>query len=97
MSTLVVLTAKAKSENVDAVKALFKEIIPDTRSYDGCREITVYQNMDSGGTFVAVENWESRPHYEKYLAWRTESGVLDKFVEMLEEAPDIQYYDAIDA
>ena len=26
---------------------------------------------------MSYERWESRDHYQKYLAWRTETGVLN--------------------
>ena len=32
---------------------------------------------------MMYEQWSTRPSYEAYLAWRTETGALDEFVEML--------------
>jgi quinol monooxygenase YgiN len=97
MAILVLLSAKAKPENVDSFQALIKEIFPDTRSYDGCQELNLHLNMDDSRTFLVVGRWDSRPHYEKYLAWRVETGLLARFEALLEEAPSIQFYEVVDA
>ena len=68
MATLVQLEAKAKPECVQEVIDLLRPRLPETRDYDGCQEITAYLN-DDGHTFVFVELWDSKEHYDKYLAW----------------------------
>jgi len=50
-----------------------------------------------GRTFVFVERWDSTAQYERYLAWRTETGVLDQLVSMLDGEPSIRYFEAVDA
>jgi putative transposase len=35
----------------------------------------VYFNTEDGSNMVVVEHWDSRSHHEKYLTWRTETGV----------------------
>jgi quinol monooxygenase YgiN len=46
---------------------------------------------------VFYERWDSRQHYEKYLAWRTETGVADQLVAMLAAPPSIRYFERVDA
>ncbi len=41
---------------------------------------------------VFVEDWDSREQYEKYLAWRTERGDLEKLMGWLSGEPSIRYY-----
>jgi quinol monooxygenase YgiN len=72
-----------------------KRHIPDTRSYEGCQDITAYINEDDK-TIVMVEHWDSKAHYEKYLAWREETGVLSDFGALLEGAPMIRFFDVLD-
>ena len=43
------------------------------------------------------ETWDSKSHYEKYLAWREETGVLAEFVALLEGPPSVRYFVAVDA
>jgi quinol monooxygenase YgiN len=46
---------------------------------------------------VIVERWDSRRHHEKYLAWRTETGVMDKLGGMLAGPPSMRYFERADA
>ena len=71
MSCTVLLELKVKPGTGDEVLATMKSILPDTRSYDGNIGINVIRNLDDQDVLVLVEEWESKAHYEKYLAWRT--------------------------
>ncbi len=55
------------------------------------------RNQDDPDVLVAVEEWESKAHYEKYLAWRTETGVMDNLKELIAEPPSIRYFEPTDA
>ncbi len=97
MATLVLLEAKAKSASaVEELKELLKKRLPETRAYDGCQSITCFLG-DDARTFVFVEHWDSAQHYEKYLAWRTETGVLKQLTDRIEGEPSIRYFEALDA
>ena len=97
MSVMVLLEVKAKPESVEALKQTLKAILPSTRSYDGCLEVTPYSDLDDGQTLVAVEHWESRGHYEAYFAWREETGAMAKLATMLEVPPILRFFEAVDA
>lgn len=97
MAIAVFLEVQIKPESVDEMKAFFKEILPDTRAYEGCLGIDVYGNMDDGANLVLYERWESRSHYDKYLAWRQETGVVDQLGGFLAGPPSIRYYEPVDA
>lgn len=97
MTTTVMLEFKAKPDLGNGLVAKLKEILPDTRSYDGCQQIDVYQNNDDPDTCIIQGLWDSQGHYEKYIAWREETGVLAAFVEALEGPPNIRYFNKTDA
>ena len=97
MSVLVLLEVQVKPEVIPDMKSYMAEILPDTRAYDGCQRIDVYFNTEDTGSMVAVEHWDSRAHYEKYVAWRTETGVMDKIGTMLAGPPSFRYFEKIDA
>lgn len=92
MSVLVLLQLKAKPENADDISKYMKAALPDTRGFDGCNSITVHRDQDDSNNMVIVENWESRQHYETYLAWRTERGDMEKLGAWLSGEPTIRYY-----
>ena len=97
MSVVVLLEVQVKPEEVDNIKAYFKEILPDTRAYEGCQSIDMYGNLDESTNLVLYECWESRQYYEKYLAWRNETGVVEKLGSMLSGPPSIRYYERVEA
>ena len=96
MSVVVFLELQVKPEAVNDVKGMLKENLPDTRAYDGCQGLDVYDNMDETGNLVIYERWDSRPQYEKYLAWRTETGAMDRVGAMLKAPPSIRYFERVD-
>ena len=96
MSVLVLLEAKVKSEDISNMKSYMAEILPDTRAYDGCKSIDIYSNTEDTSSWVLVEHWESRAHHGKYIAWRTETGVVDKIGAMLTGSPNTRYFERID-
>ena len=96
MSVLVILEIKATPETIEEVKGTFAAILGDTRAYEGCQGVEVKENQDDPLNLVLFEKWESRAHYEKYLAWRTETGAIEAMGKMLAEPPSIRYFDALD-
>jgi quinol monooxygenase YgiN len=65
--------------------------------YPGCKDVHFYLQKDDPTVAVAVGHWETRGHYEKYLAWRTETGAIAKLGELVAAQPSIRYFDKIDA
>lgn len=97
MSVTVIAEFPVKEEKVEELKGLIKQVLPDTRAYDGCQGVDVKQDQDNKGTLVLLETWATRGQYEKYLAWRTETGLMEALGPFLAGAPSIRYFDAVDA
>ncbi len=96
MGILVQVEAVARPECVSQVVQLLKHGFPDTRSSEGCRDITAYLNED-GRTFVVIEHWDSKEQYRRYLAWRTEVGAMERLEALLEVPLNIRFFSAVDA
>ena len=65
----------------------------DTRAYDGCISVEVLVDQDNSDEFIIFMKWSSRPKYEKYFAWRNETGMAD-MLEPVSAAPiEIRHYD----
>lgn len=96
MGIMVLLEVAAKPESVDEMSEFLAARLPETREFPGCESITAYLN-DDGRTIVLVEHWDTQASYEKYTAWRQETGVLDTLASMLAGPPSIRYFDALDA
>jgi len=97
MSVMVLLEAPVKPDEVANMKSYSAEILPDTRVYDGCRGVDAYFDTGDTARLVLIQHWDSRAHHEKYLGWRTETGVMAKLRGMLAGPPSIRYFERVDA
>jgi quinol monooxygenase YgiN len=94
MTTQVILEFRAKPDYIEKVRRWLKGVLPDTRSFDGCVTLHVVQNQEDPASIVIIEQWDSRQHYEKYLAWRTERGDMKVFGDMMDGPPTIRFFDS---
>jgi len=96
MAIMVLLEARARADAVERVGAALPALIPVTRAYDECRGITAYTCADDG-QIVVVEYGETRAHYERDLASRTDTGVIASLVSMLQSEPRIRHVETVEA
>lgn len=97
MSVIVLFDAQVKPEAVGELKATLKKVFPETRVYDGCEGIDAFGNLEDGNNIVFYERWSSREHHQKYLAWRTETGFMEKMGAAFSAPPKIRYFEKVDA
>jgi quinol monooxygenase YgiN len=96
MSIVVLLEFRVTAEAVEETKKFFSKILPDTRVYPGCDGLDVYSSADDPTIFVFHERWHSKEQYQKYSAWRTETGSMDEFAKKLVGPPVVRYLDRLD-
>ncbi|MGR9091935.1 MAG: putative quinol monooxygenase [Gammaproteobacteria bacterium] len=97
MSVTVTLAVTAKPECRDDLIAMFTENFKQTRGYDGCIEVYMTRSHDDPNELLLVQQWETRPHYEHYLAWRAETGAVDQLAAMADGDASIRFFDRLDA
>lgn len=97
MTCMVMLEVRAKAGTGNDLINIFEQILPDTRAYDGCISVDVYQNQDEPDIVVLVEQWQTRAHYEKYFAWREETGAIAQLGQLLDGPPSLRYFDPSNA
>ena len=89
----VIVEIRAKKDTGNNLVSTFKKVLPLTRESDGIISIELVQNQDDPDVLVFIERWETRDHYEKYLAERTEAGALETLAELIEGELNIRYFD----
>ena len=89
----VVVEIRAKKDTGNSLVSIFKKVLPLTRESDGIISIELVQNQDDPDALIFIERWETRDHYEKYLAERTEAGALETLAELIEGELYIRYFD----
>ena len=93
MAITVMLEFSVLVERAEEFKILLRELLPDTRSYEGCLRVDVYQGHDNPGIIYLVEDWNSKEHQQKYQSWRNESGIAEVVGPYLVEEPKLHYFD----
>ena len=83
MQNLIIATFPAAEGKFDQLQAALIAALPETRAFDGCRSLDVYQEQGSQ-TFTIVEDWESFDHYDRYLQWRMQGGLAKLLDELLD-------------
>ena len=92
MSVIVTLEAELKKGCRKDLVTMLREFLPETRLYKGFIDISInFQRERSSVLFF--EEWESVEDYEAYLAWRGETGVMDRLGSVFVSAPNISYFD----
>ena len=89
---MITVIVEGKVTDNAAFDALMREILADTRAFDGCEGISVHRNQDDEAGILLIEHWDTRPQYEKYLKWREDNGTLAKIVALLEGAPSVRFF-----
>ena len=89
----VIVEIRAKEGTGNNLISTFKKVRPFTRESDGIISIELIQNQDDPDALIFIERWETRDHYEKYLAERTEAGALETLAELIEGELNIRYFD----
>lgn len=96
MATTVIVEIKAKPGVGDELLNTLEALLPDTRGYDGCIGLDTYRNQDDSNVLVLVSQWQTRGHYEKYLAWREEIGTFEQIDPMIDRPPSVRYFDSLE-
>jgi quinol monooxygenase YgiN len=96
MAVTVTLALAIKKERLDEFKGVIKDALPDTRAFDGCQSVDVYENHDKPGEIFLVERWDSKEHQQKYIAWREETGMMDALGTFLATPPTFAFYTKLD-
>ena len=84
MAALVVKNFKAADGKFEALGKFFKDVLGDTRAFEGCLKVDVYVD-ESASTYTLIEEWETFSAHDNYVSWRTERGDLDETGDLLED------------
>ena len=96
MSVVVLLEPQIAPGKAEDMLALFREVLPDTRVYDGCQGVVIHRDQDAPDRLLLIERWASRPHYEAYSQWRTDRGDIERLAALSSGPASVRYFDVIE-
>ena len=65
--------------------------LADTRAFEECESVETYVDQDNPDHIYLWEKWATRAHYEAYLAWWMETGMLDSIAPFMDPPPSRQF------
>lgn len=83
MKYLVIADFRCKPGMAQRMADLFVDLLPVTRSFQGCRSIAVYYE-ERTQTFTLLEDWDSLKEYEAYLSFREDTGIQTQLDPLLD-------------
>jgi quinol monooxygenase YgiN len=63
-----------KAEALPTAPAVLRDILTDTRAFDGCLGVDVLVDSNDPAHFLVVEQWASLKHDAAYRTWRAGDG-----------------------
>ena len=96
MGCYVTVEITAKKGTGPAMLEAMRVALPIMRSRDGCQSLELTVNQDEPENMIVVMRWQSRKHYDNYLAWREETGVVKQFADATGGGLSIRFFDVID-
>lgn len=96
MSHTVALEIKVQEGKIDEFLEFFVPALNDTRAREGCELIECYVDSGDDHTVLVWEKWDNEANQQAYLAWRGETGFIDKLGPFLAGAPTFTTYLAKD-
>lgn len=94
MSVAVIAVFPVHPDKIDEFFTFFREVLPDTRSFDGCELLETFVDQADPGRVVLWERWPTKEHHRRYLAWRNQSDLGEKLSPYLSGRPTFTYLDA---
>ena len=91
MSVLVNLEIPVKKERIEDFFNYLRDILVDTRAYEGCIRLETYHEMENSKVLL-IEEWEKIENQESYMQWRTETGLVEALEEFLDGELIIKKY-----
>jgi quinol monooxygenase YgiN len=91
MTITVILEVDVKPESKPHLLALLARFLPETRQYNGFISISIHSEQDSSQV-VFYEKWQTIEHYQAYLDWRTETGVMNELATTFNSPPSIRFF-----
>ncbi|WP_024365648.1 putative quinol monooxygenase [Arthrobacter sp. TB 26] len=86
------LDLNLKTESLPTAPAALRDILADTRAFDGCLGVDVLVDSNDPAHFLVVEQWASLEHDSAYRAWRAGDGV-SALGELLAAPPVLTHFE----
>jgi quinol monooxygenase YgiN len=96
MSIDFIATWQAKSGRAAELTRILVQVVGETRAYEGCERIEIYQVPDDENQLVLIERWRGQEDFAAYQAWRAGTGVREQLRDLMAVPPAVRAVSALD-
>ena len=94
VTTRVQISATVDQAKLTDLMPFLEANLPNVRGFDGCLQVNVLLNEETGA-MVLDEEWLSIEQHQEYLAFIEANGVLGQLAAHFDGPPDIRYYERL--
>ncbi|MBW4095516.1 MAG: hypothetical protein HIU81_09140 [Acidobacteria bacterium] len=87
------LDLNLKAEALPTAEFVLREILADTRAFDGCLGVDVLVDSSNPAHVLVVERWDSRDNDAAYRAWRATDEGASGLGELLAAPPVLTHFE----
>ncbi|OMQ24346.1 MULTISPECIES: putative quinol monooxygenase [Rhodococcus] len=92
MSTTAVLELEFRPGTLSIAHTMLSRVLTETRAFDGCLSVEVFEDPGNDHRWVLFERWESVQHDSAYRAYRAGPGTVTQLGDILASAPALTIY-----
>lgn len=92
MTTTAVLELEFRPGTLTTAHAVLSRVLTETRAFDGCLGVEVFEDARNDHRWVLFERWESIQHDSAYRAYRAGPGAITELGDILASAPALTLY-----
>lgn len=96
MSIDFIATWQAKPGSVGELTRILLQVVTETRAYEGCERIEIYQVPDDENQLVLIERWRAQADFVAYQAWRSGTGIREQLRDLMAVPPAVRTVSALD-
>lgn len=82
-----------KTESLPTAPAVLRDILSDTRAFDGCLGVDVLVDKENPAHILVVEKWASLEQDAAYRAWRSTEEGASGLGELLAAPPVLTHFE----
>jgi quinol monooxygenase YgiN len=90
----LVAVIKPKAEGAGAVREFLGSMIAATRDEDGCEMYDLVVGDDDPDTWLMIEKWSSRAHWDAHMATPHVAKGNEALAGLLREPTELRFYSA---
>ena len=93
MTITALLELQLQTTALAEAPALLREVLADTRAFDGCLGVEVIVDSADPAHMIVVETWASRAQDDAYRAWRLTDAGQSALGTLLAAPPTLTWFE----